>query len=85
MITEWLVAVGAAVMAWVASLLPDWEVPSQIANVDDQINGFFGLFNGFGVWVDWVYIGLVCGIPLSIWGIGLLASTVQRGMNGGRG
>lgn len=71
MITEWLITVGTMIAQWVADLFPDWEAADQLAGVDDQINGLLAMGTGVGAFVDWTYIGIVVGIPLSLWVIGM--------------
>lgn len=77
MITEWLFTVGMVIANWAASLFPDWEAGEDIANVDDSINGLLAMGTGAGAFVDWAYIGVIVGIPLSLWVLGMSVAGIR--------
>lgn len=77
MIVEWLVQVGAGFAQWIVSLFPSLVLPSDLVHLDTSIKSLLALGAGTGVFVDWSYIGLVAGIPLAVWGAGVLVKAIR--------
>jgi hypothetical protein len=71
-IVEWLIFVGASISEWFASLFPVWDPPEFLVTFDDQLNGIMANLSGVGVWADWVYILIVVGVVIVVWGFSLL-------------
>lgn len=67
MITEWLVAVGAGLFAFIADLLPDWEPPTWLANIGGLFEQVWGFADGLAPWVDWSLAGIVAGVLAAVW------------------
>ncbi len=72
MIIEWLMSVAAGLWGFVGSLLPDWELPAELTDPDGMLGQVFALGQGLSPFIDWAFVGLVGGIPLAVWVIGLL-------------
>lgn len=78
MIVEWLVAIGAAVVGWVADLLPSWDVPEWISQVDDKVNGLLYVGSGLGAWIDMPTAGIVISAVFVAMGIGFAVKLVLK-------
>lgn len=72
MIPEWFMGVASGLMTFFADLLPDWELPADLADPDGMLAAIFALGAGAGAFVDWVFVAAVGAVPLSVWIIGLL-------------
>lgn len=77
MIIEWIMRVGTGFASWVLSLFPSIDVPESIENLDGSVNDVLQMGAGAGVFVDWGYVGLIAGIPLAIWALGLIVKAVR--------
>lgn len=77
MILEWLMRVGTGFASWVVSLFPSIDMPDAIVNLDSSIEDVLQLGAGAGVFIDWTYIGIVAGVPLAIWALGLLVKAIR--------
>lgn len=77
MITEWLLGLGATILAWVGSLFPAWTPPPEFTGLGGMISQLMGWFVGLGVWVPWGVLGACVGIQLAAWAIALSAKTVR--------
>lgn len=77
MITEWLISVGSGFGQWVASLFPVLELPEQLVDLDDTVNTILSYGEGMGAFVDWTAIGIIAGIPLAVWALGLVVKGVR--------
>lgn len=71
MIVEWFLSLVAGLWGWLGGLLPDWEVPASITDPGGVIETILNAATGAGVWVDWVYLGVVGLIPLGVWLVGM--------------
>lgn len=77
MIVEWLLSVVAGAWEFMVGLVPDWTVPPELTDPGGIMADVLTLANGVGVWVDWVFLGAVALIPLSVWVIGVLWKTFR--------
>lgn len=80
MIVEWFMGVGVAIVEWMTGIFPVWEPPEQLLNADQMLNDLFASLDGFGPWVDWQYVGIVAGIPIAVWSIGLLIKLARAAL-----
>lgn len=71
-IVDWIITVAVSVATWFVGLIPQVEVPGWFAGLGDGINSLFGYTHGLAPLVDWPFLGLVVGVPMSIWVGGLL-------------
>lgn len=72
MITEWLISLGSRVGAWFVTLLPSFDVPQWFADLGLNINKFFTSASGLAPFVDWNFLALIAGVPLSLWSLGMM-------------
>ncbi|GAA1698903.1 hypothetical protein GCM10009808_15510 [Microbacterium sediminicola] len=78
MITEWLVQLGLGVVSWFVGLFPsDWEVPTEIANLDQMISSFIADFSGLGVWAPWALLITCAVISAGVWSVGLIVKAIR--------
>lgn len=77
MITEWLVAVATSFWGWLGGLLPDWELPPEIADLSSGLNGIFALGAGLAPFAEWGFVAAVGAIPIAIWISGVAWKTIR--------
>lgn len=78
MIIEWLLSIGSALLGWIASLLPTWNVPLWFTQVDEKVNGIIYVGQGLGAWIDMSTIGAVITAVFIAMGISFAAKLVLR-------
>lgn len=82
MIIEWIVNVACGFASWVGSLTGGWEPPSWMTDAHSGLVTMLQSFAGFGVWVDWVAIGICVPTLLAVWvatvGVRLLRAIVAH-------
>lgn len=76
MITEFFVVLANTVWGWVASLLPDWEVPAELESLSGLLDQVFALGAGLEPFAVWPLIAVLGAIPLVIW----LAGVAWKGL-----
>lgn len=67
MITEFFIFLALGVASWFVGLIPQWEIPAEFTNLDNQINGFLTQFNELGAWVPWGVLIACVAIALGAW------------------
>lgn len=72
MIVEWLTGLAAGLWEFIGGLLPDWELPPELADPNGFVGQIFALGQGLAPFIDWGFVGLIGAIPLAVWVIGLL-------------
>lgn len=72
MILEWLVGLVAGLWKFIASLLPDWTFPPELAAPGGLLQNIVSLGAFAGNFVDWTFCGIVAAVALAPWVIGLL-------------
>lgn len=71
MIVEWLVSVAAGLWEFIGSMLPDWEIPAELADPNGMLGQLFALGQGMEPFVNWTLVGILAAIPLAVWLIGI--------------
>lgn len=71
MITEWIVTVASGLFAFLGDLMPDWEIPAELAQPGGFFAQIFALGQGTAPFVDWAFVSAIAAIPLVVWLIGL--------------
>lgn len=77
MITEWFLGLVSTVVQFFVDGIPDWEVPSQVVNLDDTINGFTGMLDGSGVWLPWAFMFGCIAVVVGSYVVGLTVKVVR--------
>lgn len=90
MIVEWFVSLASGFVGWLATLFPVLDLPPELVNADEGFNQVMALGDGLGAFVNWTVVGILAGIPITIWIGGLLLRAARVGLShipffGGRG
>lgn len=81
MIVEWLLSVAAGLWEWIATLLPDWELPAELADPNGWLAQVFALAQGIEPFAYWGLIGTLAAIPLAVYVSGLLWKAFRTGFS----
>jgi len=71
-IIEWLMGVATGLWEFIGSLLPDWELPPELADPNGFLGQVFALGQGLEPFINWSLVGMLGAIPLAVWVIGIL-------------
>lgn len=77
MIVEWWFSLTIGVNVWLASLFPAWDAPAFLVDFDNTVNGVMSNLSGVAVWADWVYILVVVGAVILVWGIAFVVKLAR--------
>lgn len=77
MIVEWLVAVGAGIWEFIAGLVPDWDMPRELADPNGSLGALFSMGQGLEPFVNWPLVTALGAIPLAVWVIGITWSAFR--------
>jgi hypothetical protein len=66
-IIEWLIDIGVGIAEWASTLFPTLDLPAALVNVDDGFNSVMAMGSGLGAFVDFPLIGLIAGVPITVW------------------
>lgn len=77
MIVEWLIYISTGFAEWVGGLFPTLDIPGELVNLDDSVNGLFLYGEGMGAFVPWGVVGSLAAIPLLIWVGGLTIKALR--------
>lgn len=77
MIVEWLASMAAGFVEWISGLLAQIQPPAWITDQHGALVSMLDSFNGLGVWVDWVSLGICIGAVLASWGSALLVKGLR--------
>lgn len=81
MITEYFFGLGTTIVAFLAGLLPDGDLPAFFTDFSGQLAGMFKAINGLGAWAPFAYMGIVLGIVWSTYGVCFLVKLGLRAMS----
>jgi len=70
-IVNWLMMLMQTAVTGFVGMLPDFSVPSAVANLDSQVNSLTSTLSGLGAWVAWPVALVLMLIPLALWGAGV--------------
>lgn len=72
MIVQYFLQIGAAFIAWLGGLMPAVDIPASVASPGGILNSILAFASGLGVWIDWSFLGICCGVVVLAWSSGLL-------------
>lgn len=77
MIVELMAQVGANFVIWLASVMPEFEIPEFMLDQRSALIDVLQNFEGLGVWVDWQVLGFCLTATSVCFVIGLSARALR--------
>lgn len=78
MIVEWLTAVGASFMTFIADLIPEWTPPEWFVEIGPQIAAIIAPADGLGVWVNFSLAGTVASAVIATYVVSFVVKLFLR-------
>lgn len=71
MISEWVAGIAVELVAWIASLFGDFEIPQWAYDSRGVMIDLLQTYSGLGVWVDWQALGICMAAVGGVYAIGV--------------
>lgn len=90
MIVQFLLSLGSSLVAWIGELMPEAELPTDVADPGDWLVSILSMGQGLGTFVDWTFLGICIALTSGVWVTSMTVKMFRSGVThlpwfGGRG